>query len=310
MSHNYNMYNQNGFHGSQVLMNGGQNHQRYGGMQPKYQQNHTVHQNQIGHQQNHHHNGHYGHQQNLSSGGGGFTPQSHLGNFTHDHAQNGHLENLQHEELEDYGGAQWREQVHIASDIKRGNSPNHIARQMAKDKHSNKTHAFGPQSQVSDSHQDGELNRMTAMDPEAPCQWAELDMGGMGIRSLDLSLFKYTFLQKLHLAHNKLDYLPQTISKLKSLKHLDISYNELTELPEEIGMLTNLETLYMFGNKIQTLPWEMGYLYKLKMLGMVGNPLDEEFASRVRDEDTSSLIQYLRENMPGESTFLRVPYIY
>ena len=298
MSQNY-MYNQNGYHGAQVLMNGGQNHQRYGGgMQPKYQQqNHNVHHNQIGHQQNHHHTAQYGHQQNQLSGG--FAPQPHLASYGHDQ-QNGHLESLQHDDLDYDGGAEWRQQLQLASDIKRGSSPNHNARQIVKDKHATKTHAFGPQSQLGESNQDGEVNRMTAMDPEAPCQWAELDMGGMGIRSLDSSLFRYTFLQKLHLAHNKLDHLPAEISRLRALKHLDLSYNELTELPEEIGMLTNLETLYLFGNQIQNLPGEMGYLYKLKMLGIVGNPLEEEIASRIRDDDTQGLIQFLRENMPGE----------
>src|ERR1700755_652634 len=51
LGHNFNMYAQNGYQRQHGLMNGAQNHQRYGNMHlPKYQQPHQSH-----HNVSHHH---------------------------------------------------------------------------------------------------------------------------------------------------------------------------------------------------------------------------------------------------------------
>src|SRR5277367_7161145 len=70
-SHNaFNMYGHNGHQGQHVMMNGGQNHQRYAQV-PKYQQhNYHPHHNQSNHHHNQHHQGGpMGHQHNYSAGG-------------------------------------------------------------------------------------------------------------------------------------------------------------------------------------------------------------------------------------------------
>ncbi|KAK6355265.1 Glucose-repressible alcohol dehydrogenase transcriptional effector [Orbilia brochopaga] len=127
-------------------------------------------------------------------------------------------------------------------------------------------------------------------------EWFALDFGGQGLRTLSENLFNYTFLDRLHLNHNKLTVLPPSIGKLKLLSHLDASSNELSEIPAEIGMLTNLKTLLLFDNHLQELPGEMGTLFQLEVLGIEGNPLRENLRQKIVTDGTTALINYLLEN--------------
>ncbi|EEB07455.2 CCR4-Not complex subunit Ccr4 [Schizosaccharomyces japonicus yFS275] len=53
--------------------------------------------------------------------------------------------------------------------------------------------------------------------------WSCLDMGGVGLRSLSVELFRFTFLTELYINHNNLTRLPPEIGKLRSLVVLDAS---------------------------------------------------------------------------------------
>jgi len=129
--------------------------------------------------------------------------------------------------------------------------------------------------------------------------WNSLDFSGQGLRALAPALFKYDFLTKLYLDHNKLQRLDPIISSLRKLTHLDISNNQIMELPQEIGMLVNLKELLVFDNHLRTLPYEIGHLFRLEILGIEGNPLDEDYKEIIvqnTQNGTKSLVTQLREH--------------
>jgi CCR4-NOT transcription complex subunit 6 len=286
------MYQHGGHQGQHVMMNG-QNHRGYGMQQiPKFQHNHHPHHNQTGHHHTQHHQGgHIGHQYNHSGG----TLPNQAPHFTQNH-QNGISDNQQ-DDLDESGGEYWQAQQHWAEEARANASPHHQARTVAQvSKHLN----LGTSQVGNDEVQEEERNRPT-ISKSGRQGWTAIDLGGQGLRALSDVLFRYDFLQKLHLNHNNLERLPTSIGRLKSLMELDVSGNQLRELPAEIGMLTNLERLMLVDNHLRTLPFELGHLYKLSVLGVEGNPLDEDnMKSRIMRMSTKDFIECLRDEMPGE----------
>ncbi|KAK9325548.1 Endonuclease/exonuclease/phosphatase [Lipomyces orientalis] len=128
--------------------------------------------------------------------------------------------------------------------------------------------------------------------------WAALDLGGQGIRNLNLALFNYNFLDKLYINHNRLTSLPGAVCKLGQLTILDVSGNLLTVLPPEIGLMKNLRMLLIIDNNLQSLPPEMGMLYRLEVLGIEGNPLPDSIKNLMSKEGTRGIIGDLRDNGP------------
>ena len=63
---------------------------------------------------------------------------------------------------------------------------------------------------------------------------SELDLSGLGLKSL-----------------------PPQVGNLTNLTFLDLEHNELTALPSEIGYLTNLTGLGLAGNQLTRLPPEI-----------------------------------------------------
>ncbi|KAK9380850.1 Endonuclease/exonuclease/phosphatase [Kockiozyma suomiensis] len=132
--------------------------------------------------------------------------------------------------------------------------------------------------------------------------WSALDMGGQGLRNINVSLFNYQFLDKLYINHNRLTLLPGAIRKLCQLSVLDVSGNMLTSLPPEIGLLRSLRMLLIIDNNIGSLPSEMGMLYKLEVFGIEGNPLPESVKSLMAREGTRAVIVDLRDNSPAPAS--------
>jgi CCR4-NOT transcription complex subunit 6 len=155
-------------------------------------------------------------------------------------------------------------------------------------------------SQTADGEGD-EARRLALVEkPKDQQNWFTLDLSGHMLRSLAPTAFKYTFLQELYVASNKLARLPPAIGKLRALTLLDLSFNQLTELPPELGMCTYLKTLLVFNNNLMTLPAELGSLHLLEILGIEGNPgFSPELKSELAEKGTKSLITYLRENSPS-----------
>lgn len=293
MVHNFGNYGQNGFQ-NQHMMNGGQNHQRFGGMHglPKQQQ-HSFHSQHGQHHGNHQHGGQLGHQHTIS-GGAYQSVTPHLQYGQQEMPNGAHEDDLGEEEKNQY----IQEQQEIFQKCEDMSESHQRARTFAQQ---SKSITFGgPLGAGADESTVEEKVRNTTAQNQSRQAWTELDLGGQGLCALSTSLFKYAFLTRLDLPHNRLRSLPPVLGKLKQLEYLDVSFNHLERLPEEIGMLSNLRTLYICGNRLDELPYSLGYLYKLETLGIFPTPLTEGQKDALMAGGTRELIVHLLENMPGK----------
>src|SRR2546423_3013327 len=170
----FNMYNPSGQQGQHVLMNGGQNHQRYGMQMPKYQQhNHHPHHNQNHHHNQHHQGGHMGHQHNYSSGNlGSSTPN--LAGYGPNHNQNGASDSLQ-DEMEEAMNEHWQEQLQLAAEARQASSPHHYARHLAQAyPRAGQSTGQGTAAEEQNTEDTGRIKKV----PTDPKQhWHEIDLG-------------------------------------------------------------------------------------------------------------------------------------
>ncbi|ORX58917.1 hypothetical protein DM01DRAFT_250806 [Hesseltinella vesiculosa] len=135
--------------------------------------------------------------------------------------------------------------------------------------------------------------------PDAPGNmWSILDMGGMGLKNISVTVCSYDFLTTLYVNHNSLTFLPPSLSHLSKLRTLDASGNKLSSIPPEIGLMINLKELLLFDNNLVTVPPELGTLYQLETLGLEGNPLQPDLSNLLMKEGTQAVIVSLREHAP------------
>lgn len=211
--------------------------------------------------------------------------------------QNGSTTTNVEDDIEEPMNEHWQHQLQLAAESRQASSPHYYARSVAQQ--AKGIHITPSQGDSNDKTAE-ERNQPAGTNESCRQDWMALDFGGQGLRAISNNLFNYAFLNKLYLNHNKLKALPPNVGQLKNLTHLDVSSNDLNEIPAEIGMLTNLKKLLTFDNNLQTLPYEVGYLYQLETLGIEGNPLTDVLKTRIMQEGTKSLINYLKEDMPGK----------
>ncbi|KAK9366937.1 Endonuclease/exonuclease/phosphatase [Lipomyces kononenkoae] len=216
----------------------------------------------------------------------------------------------------------WQQQIHLAQLSRQSSSPHHHARAAATLSRGGGSQPPGQALQspgnLLNGSQNGQntpfkvlgvrrlegaegegLERVQSEKPKDGRQdWAALDLGGQGIRNLNLALFNYQFLDKLYINHNRLTSLPGAVCKLGQLTILDVSGNLLMALPPEIGLMKNLRMFLVIDNNIQNLPPEMGMLYRLEVLGIDGNPLPDSIKNLMAKDGTRGVIGELRDNGP------------
>ncbi|KAK9308313.1 hypothetical protein QLX08_001746 [Tetragonisca angustula] len=118
---------------------------------------------------------------------------------------------------------------------------------------------------------------------------------------------EFLFLEKLHLYHNAIRIIPETVAMLQSLNYLDLSRNQLTSLPREICRLP-LQTLLVAHNRLASLPDELGRMSALAELDAGCNEITNlpprmGDLARLRSLDLrSNMIVHL----PIELTYLRL----
>ncbi|XP_068974865.1 leucine-rich repeat and calponin homology domain-containing protein isoform X1 [Bombus flavifrons] len=118
---------------------------------------------------------------------------------------------------------------------------------------------------------------------------------------------EFLFLEKLHLYHNAIRIIPETVVMLQSLNYLDLSRNQLTSLPREICRLP-LQTLLVAHNRLASLPDELGRMSALAELDAGCNEITNlpprmGDLARLRSLDLrSNMIVHL----PIELTYLRL----
>jgi CCR4-NOT transcription complex subunit 6 len=197
----------------------------------------------------------------------------------------------------------WAEQLQLHKESEAANAqmvdhqaPNHFARQKAGENRG-LTSASNVDTVAAEEEDNEERGRPYRQEAVKRQDWHSMDLSGQGLRVLASPLFNYSFLNELYIASNKITELPPAIGQLRHLRHLDASFNQITHLPRELGMCVYLKKLLLFNNQIRILPNEIGSLYQLDMLGIEGNPnLDREQKDKIKNEDTKSLMEHLRES--------------
>ncbi|CAD7688382.1 unnamed protein product [Nyctereutes procyonoides] len=78
----------------------------------------------------------------------------------------------------------------------------------------------------------------------------------------------------LNLNNNRLTWIPQEVSRLKSLVILSINHNQLASIPKELCFLENLSELQLSYNRLLSLPEEIKFLKKLQKLVLIRNNIE------------------------------------
>mmetsp|Transcript_16832 Transcript_16832/g.23424 ORF Transcript_16832/g.23424 Transcript_16832/m.23424 type:complete len:357 (+) Transcript_16832:92-1162(+) len=78
-------------------------------------------------------------------------------------------------------------------------------------------------------------------------------------------------LKSLDLSENKIQFLPNEITKLKKLTKLYLDRNEISDLPTQFANLKYLETLTLSNNKLTEVPEAILSLVNLKILDLGSN---------------------------------------
>ena len=100
-----------------------------------------------------------------------------------------------------------------------------------------------------------------------------LNLSGLGLTQLPISLGQLIQLQHLNLRKNQLITLPDSLDQLTQLQTLDLGFNQLTTLPGWLGQIIQLHTLDLSGNHLTTLPDWLGQLAQLQTLILIDSQL-------------------------------------
>lgn len=80
-------------------------------------------------------------------------------------------------------------------------------------------------------------------------------------------------LRTLHLQHNLLTQLPETLVNCRHLSEIDLTHNQMTMLPRGLGTLKELRVLKLGDNLLEQVPHEIGDITSLRVLDLHGNHL-------------------------------------
>ncbi|KAF7996828.1 hypothetical protein HCN44_002474 [Aphidius gifuensis] len=118
---------------------------------------------------------------------------------------------------------------------------------------------------------------------------------------------EFQFLEKLHLYHNAIRVIPDSVMLLQSLSYLDLSRNQLTSLPREVCRLP-LQILLVAHNRLSSLPDELSRMSALAELDAGCNEI-ASLPSKIGDLPRLRCLD-LRSNLlvhlPSELTYLRL----
>lgn len=133
------------------------------------------------------------------------------------------------------------------------------------------------------------------------------DLSKNRFTELPEEITEFPFLEKLHLYHNAIRVIPETVTLLQSLSYLDLSRNQLTSLPREVCILP-LQTLLVAHNRLVSLPEELGRMSVLAELDAGCNEIIK-LPSRMGDLSRLRCLD-LRSNLlvqlPIELTYLKL----
>ncbi|KAI0355695.1 L domain-like protein [Trametes cingulata] len=133
--------------------------------------------------------------------------------------------------------------------------------------------SFGPAlKQLDASHND--ITQLTLVPGPLgqPYALTTLNLSHAKLSTLDdLALAQLTALEVLHIDHNSIRSLPESLGGLSRLKHLSCSNNHLYTLPSSIGRLQWLETLEAHNNDLSELPMSLWNCSSLQVINVTSN---------------------------------------
>ena len=101
----------------------------------------------------------------------------------------------------------------------------------------------------------------------------ELDLEGLGLKSLPRNIGNLDNVVDLVLDDNQLTELPDSIGNMKCLLNLSFKRNQFTSVPKSIENLSELRSLGLSHNKLASLPGSIGNYGKLENLSIAFNQL-------------------------------------
>ena len=100
-------------------------------------------------------------------------------------------------------------------------------------------------------------------------------------------------LKCLNLSGNPLNKFPNQILRLKSLEKLELDRTGIERIPYDISCLTKLEHLSLRFNKIKSIPFSIKNLERLSFLALSGNELRIPLEISNRKNSPQEIINYL-----------------
>ncbi len=109
-----------------------------------------------------------------------------------------------------------------------------------------------------------------------------LNLSEQKLETVPNDISKLTKLNELSLKGNNLTKFPTEVLAATTLMSLDLSDNQITQIPAEINQLVSLQALDLSGNKLTQFPKEIGSLSVLHSLKLTGNNLGQSEKDNIK----------------------------
>jgi hypothetical protein len=100
-----------------------------------------------------------------------------------------------------------------------------------------------------------------------------LDLSGMGLKSIPKEVFNLPNLKTLDLSANRFSKFPHELFQIKTLQHLDLSRNRISHFQNQENLVSGLRTLSLAFNQIETFEGFEGLFPELQRLDLRKNKL-------------------------------------
>ncbi|NGX53168.1 MAG: hypothetical protein KR126chlam5_01481 [Candidatus Anoxychlamydiales bacterium] len=137
--------------------------------------------------------------------------------------------------------------------------------------------------------------KIKASPPELSSTMKYDELSDYSNKWLDKNSIAILDIKNLDLSGKALEYLPDSIEKLKNLTILNLQNNKITSLPNSIGKLTNLRILCLCFNKLESVPTSIKQLVNLTHLYLERNKL-KSLPDDIFDDMTELTTVHLKFN--------------
>lgn len=129
-----------------------------------------------------------------------------------------------------------------------------------------------------------------------------LNLYSLGIDNLPEKLAELKWIKSIDLANNRMDTIPEVLTRMSGLEELYLGYNNISELPPHISSFRNLKILSLKNNHIKSLPDSFGKMESLEKIDLNANKLDTlpESIKNLRKLRELSLISNKLRYIPKE----------